>query len=102
MKRQTICIFTVVLLSLTSVGLAFGSDAITETKISAMQGQVELLKWLGGAVVGGLVAAVVVLFKCLQQSQQETLAKLLEDSQKSIESNHRLAEAIERVLEKNQ
>jgi len=63
--------------------------------ITALQGQVELLRWIGGAMVSGLAIAVVKLFMALMASQKETTVI----ADRSARANDKLADSIGQLHE---
>lgn len=74
----------------------FGAEMVerstsTDALVEALRGQVELLRWVGSAMVGGLVAAVVALFYNLQKSQ----AQASDLTAKCLVTNDRVADAVE-------
>lgn len=77
MRRATLPLFFVVLFGVLSAGtLALASSALTYTEsdvVRAIREQVELLKWVGGAMVGGLSLAVAWLWKALREDRKESL-----------------------------
>jgi hypothetical protein len=75
--KKRIAVWAVVALSLSSVGATFLIAQVPDTRlmdsnvVEEVRGQVELLKWVGGSMVSGLVAAVLYLVKQLQNERDE-------------------------------
>lgn len=68
-----IVLFSMGLIGTVALAAGTGTDLrYYQDVINALQGQVELLRWIGGAMVGGLAVAVVQLFRALMASQKET------------------------------
>jgi hypothetical protein len=96
-KLATAAVALMGVLSAGSLLLAAGLPAAaTETAlISAIREQVDLLKWVGGAMVSGLVVAVGWLWSALGKEQAE--AKVM--YRKSAEADDRLAQAVEKLTD---
>ena len=104
-------IISIVLLGLLGAGtLLAASPASTsrtlniDTLVEGWKGQVELLRWVGGAVVAGLVTAVGILWCALQTAQKERaqVAKDLRDrllnvTKEHADSNRRLADSLDQL-----
>lgn len=89
------------IIPLLSAATASHEDIIVARFDSAskiLEAQVELLKWGGGAIVGGLVTAVVALFACLQRvrkEQQESIKELGRLVADQADANRRLADSLD-------
>lgn len=98
MTRKTLPIIAVVIFGVLSAGtlvMASGWSVSDETApgriVEAVREQVELLKWVGGSMVSGLVAAIVWLVSSLKTAQNE----VREITRASTTADERLADAIE-------
>jgi hypothetical protein len=106
MKTKTTLIIIIVLTVLTAGTLAWAATSIPLQEhlriIEAWKGQLELLKWVGGAMVFGLVSAVGVLWAALnnQRKEQDSLSaemrsQLLSSSNKQTEANAKLSATLD-------
>lgn len=93
-KLATAAVALMGVLSAGSLLLAAGLPTVQESQlVGAIREQVDLLKWVGGAMVTGLVAAVGWLWSALKMEQAE--AKIMYT--KSSEADDRLAQAVEKL-----
>lgn len=109
-KVVTFLVCTIVAMGMSGVGLmaytsqdtlAAGQETITRRShqdiVEAIENQMAILKWVGGAIVAGLTSAVGLLFRALEKSQAQTH----EDLSEGIKSRSKLVglmvEAIENV-----
>ena len=91
MRSVTVPLFLVVLFGVLSAGtIALGASAFTVTEgdvVRAIREQVELLKWVGGAMVTGLTIAIGWLWKALREDRKESF-KVTEKLGNTIEALH--------------
>lgn len=95
-KLATAAVVFFGVLSAGALLFAAGLPTVQESQlVGAIREQVDLLKWVGGAMVSGLVAAVGWLWTALKNEQKE--AKIM--YQKSSDADDRLAQAVEKLTD---
>ena len=90
MNRAVVGIILCALLCTGTILYAAGTDE-ARALVEGFKGQIEILKWVGGAMVSGLVAAVGILWGALRKSSEE----VRRISERSALSADRLADSIE-------
>jgi len=102
MKSPHLPVVAVIIMSVLCVGTLLFAAGIPEPQttearlVQAVREQVELLKYVGGAMVSGLAAAVIWLWNALSREQSDS--KRI--NEKSAEADDRLAQSIEKLTDR--